>query len=116
MNPLRRILIVKRLLIIIVASALALTAVPASLFAEPYVSVYAGGSFVPHVRTRHKGPPAPDPTQQINPDASPIFGAKLGYYANDLPFLGIEFDFCYIMPDVPRRLGKPVMNSKYCSL
>jgi opacity protein-like surface antigen len=94
---------VKRLLIIIVVSALGLTAVPASLFAEPYVSVYAGGSLVPHVRTKYAGVPAPDPTQQINPDASPIFGAKLGYYANDIPFLGIEFDFSYMAPNVPRQ-------------
>jgi|GEM_PF-1956079 hypothetical protein len=85
----------------IILLALGLFFLPDSLFAEPYISVYAGGTIVEPVKTSSAGPQVPT-TKNLDADNSVIFGGKIGYNMETAPF-AFEVDVFYLAPDIPRQ-------------
>lgn len=92
----------------VILLALGLFFLPDFLFAEPYISVYAGGAIVETVKTSSEEISS---TRSLDPDNSVIFGGKIGYNLETFPF-AFEVDVFYLAPDIPRQ-GLDVSESTF---
>lgn len=70
------------------------------LLAEPYIAIYAGGALHQDVEVKNQ---TTDRQDGAEVDDSAVFGGKIGYWIESLPYFGIEAEVFYLTADIPRQ-------------
>jgi len=72
------------------------------VFAEPYIAIYAGGALHQDVKVKDTSP-SNRSFNKADVDDSFVLGGKIGYWAEFLPYFGIEAEVFYLTADMPRQ-------------
>ncbi|MBI2080727.1 MAG: outer membrane beta-barrel protein [candidate division NC10 bacterium] len=72
--------------------------------AEPYVAAYLGATFPLDAERSQTGPPAAS-ASGITVDESAVFGGKIGFWSDPIPWLGIELDISGYTADIPQQVA-----------
>ena len=82
-------------------------------FAEGFFNGYAGASIPLKVQLQDTSP-AGLSLRDSDVDDSVVFGGKIGYWMENVPFLGIEMDISAWFPDISRQqINNDASNPKY---
>jgi hypothetical protein len=81
---------------------LAVMGVPGVARAEPYVAAYLGGTFPLDAEISQTGPPALS-ASDVRVDESVVFGGKIGFWSDPIPWLGVELDISGYTADIPAQ-------------
>src|SRR3972149_2528656 len=88
----------------IVSALVALAAWSASAAdAEIFVSVYGGGSFTSNPKGTNRGGGELG-RFELDVAAAGLFGGRIGYWFDPLPYVGIEVDANHASPDIGRQV------------
>lgn len=76
---------------------------PGAAWAEPYVAAYLGGTF-PLDATRTQTATGVS-ASGISVDESVVFGGKIGFWSDPIPWLGVELDISGYEADIPQQVA-----------